>query len=124
MRKSLGGRHQLLLRRAGMDTSEYVVAIVVDPSFGEGLHALVGHMPIWVVDTPPNRAAAETYWRTHPGEPHTGITTFRVDSTKGPEEWCADILGTVIEHHDAYSHDPPVSVLEVVGAEPGTHLVA
>jgi hypothetical protein len=28
------------------------------------------------------------------------------------------ILGTVEEHHGAYSHDPPLSVLQVVGIEP------
>jgi hypothetical protein len=70
--------------------SEYAVAIVVDPIFGERLHALIARMPLWVVDTPPNRAEAEAYWRTHSGASHTdGLTTFRVDPNQGPEEWCA-----------------------------------
>ena len=44
-----------------MVVSECVVGIVVDPAFGERLHAIIGRMPVWVADTPPNRAAAETH---------------------------------------------------------------
>jgi hypothetical protein len=107
-----------------MSGSEYTVGIVVDATFGERLHALAARMPTWVADTPPNRAAAEAHWRTHPGEAHTnGITTFRVDAGLAPEEWCAGILGTVIEHHGEYSHTPPVSILEVIGAQPLEPLV-
>ncbi len=107
-----------------MSASEYVVGIVVDPRFGERLHALVARMPTWVVDTPPNRAAAEAYWRTHPGQTHTaGLTTFRVDPEQDPEEWCAGVLGPVMMHHGEYSHTPPVSTLEVFGARPLEQLV-
>jgi hypothetical protein len=107
-----------------MSGSEYTVGIVVDVIFGERLHALVARMPTWIVDTPPNRAAAEAYWRTHPGEAHTnGITAFGVDAARAPEEWCAGILGAVIEHHGEYSHNPPVSVIEVIGAQPLEPLV-
>jgi hypothetical protein len=107
-----------------MTSSKYTVGIVVDAAFGERLHALVTRMPTWIADTPPNRAAAEAHWRTHPREAHpNGITTFRVDATRPPEEWCADVLGAVIEHHGEYSHNPPVSVLEVIGAQPLEHLV-
>jgi hypothetical protein len=108
-----------------MVDSEYIVGIVVDASFGERVHTLVEHMPTWIVDTPPNRAAAEAHWRVHPGASHTaGLTTFRVNPGRGPEEWCADVLGTVIEHHGEHSHHPPVTVLEIVGARPVEHLVA
>jgi hypothetical protein len=107
-----------------MATPEYVVGIVVDPSFGERLHSVIARMPTWVVDTPANRAAAEAHWKTQAGETHTiGLTTFRVDPGQGPEEWCAEVLGLVIEHHGEYSHDPPVSVLEVIGARPVEQLV-
>jgi hypothetical protein len=108
-----------------MVAPEYVVGIVVDPSFGERLHAVAARMPTWVVDTPPNRAAAEAHWKTHAGQTHTGgLTTFRVDPDQGPEEWCAEILGVVVEHHGEYSHNPPVSVLEVIGARPVEQLVS
>ena len=107
-----------------MTGSEYAVGIVVDATFGERLHALVARMPTWVADTPPNRAAAEVHWRTHPGEAHpNGITTFRVDAARAPEEWCAGVLGAVIEHHGQYSHTPSVSILEVIGAKPLKSLV-
>lgn len=107
-----------------MTGSEYTVGIVVDATFGERLHALMARMPTWIADTPLNRAAAEAHWRTHPGEAHTnGITTFRVDAARAPEDWCAGILGAVIEHHGEHSHSPPVSVLEVIGAQPLKPLV-
>jgi hypothetical protein len=108
-----------------MTSSDYTVGIVVDATFGERLHALVARMPTWIADTPPNRMAAEAHWRTRPGEGHAnGITTFKVDIARPPEEWCAAILGAVIEHHGAYSHNPPVSVLEVIGAQPLAPLVS
>ena len=108
-----------------MSASAYVVAIVVDPGFGERLHSLTGHMPVWVVDTPTNRVAAQAYWQAHPGETHiTGVTTFRVEPVRSPEEWCTEMLGTVLEHHGEYSHNPPVSILEVFGARPVAELRA
>jgi hypothetical protein len=107
-----------------MTSSEYTVGIVVDAAFGERVHALAARMPTWIADTPPNRAAAEAHWRTHPGQTRTnGITTFKVDAAGPPEEWCAGILGAVILHHGQYSHSPPVSVLEVIGAQPLRGLV-
>ncbi len=108
-----------------MVVCEYVVAIVVDPAFGERLHALIGRMPVWVADTPPNRAAAEAHWRTRADTSDTeGLTTFLVDPDQAPEDWCAGALDAVILHHGEHSHDPPVTVLEVVGARPVQRLVA
>ena len=102
-----------------MSAVPYTVAIVVDPNFGDRLGALAGQMPVWVADTPANRAAAEAYWQMEPGRAHTtGVTTFRVDPEDAPEGWCSDVLGTVVEHHGVYSHDPPVTALEIVGARP------
>jgi hypothetical protein len=107
------------------ERSEYTVGIVVDLSYGGRLQALVGTMPMWIIDSPVNRAAAESHWRTHPGETHTsGITTFRVDPKLTPEEWCAEVLDVVLGHHGTYSHNPPVTVLEVIGARPVADLVA
>jgi hypothetical protein len=101
----------------------YTVGIVVDPAFGDHLGALAQRMPVWVVDTPANRATAEAHWRAHPGaSAATGLTTFRVDIEDRPERWCAEVLGTVVEHHGVYSHDPPVTVLLIIGARPGPDL--
>jgi hypothetical protein len=97
----------------------YTVGIVVDPAFGDRLRALADQMPVWVADTPANRAAAEAYWEKDPGRPPTaGVTIFRVAPGASPEAWCAEVLEIVLEHHGPFSHDPPVTVLTIVGAQP------
>jgi hypothetical protein len=45
----------------------------------------------------------------------TGVTIFVPDATA--EESLLSILEAVELHHGEYSHDPPVSVIEVVGAD-------
>lgn len=80
-------------------------------------------MHVWLADTRLNRAAAEAFranpLATHVGsELERGVTVFQVDPQTSPDEWCADIVSTVVEHHGMYSHDPPVSVIEVYGATP------
>jgi hypothetical protein len=108
-----------------MSASEYTVAIVVDAAFGERIHSLAHKMPVWIVDTPINRAAAESHWRQNPeNDSVNGVTTFKVDPEASPEDWCAGVLGAVIEHHGEYSHDPPVSSLEIIGAQSADSLVA
>ena len=109
-----------------MAGERYSVAIVVDPSFGERVRAVVARMPAWIVDTQVNRDVAEQVWAENHGSDATrpgGLTAFRVDSSATPEEWFAQILRTVAGHHDAYSHDPGYSSVEVFGAEPSEALV-
>ena len=101
--------------------SKNTVAIVVDPDFGERLYPLAEKMAVWVVDTPVNRAAAESHWRERPDK---SITTFKVDPDVSREHWCAGVLGTVLEHQGGYSQQPPVSSLEIVGARPAPPLLA
>jgi len=90
------------------------VTIVVDPEFGERLCAVAKETPVWIVDTPLNRAAVEVAWNPEQHLPN-GVTTFRVEPNSTPEEWCAKILGTVDLHHGEYSQDPPYAVVEVIG---------
>ena len=67
--------------------------------------------------------AAERIWAAGtPPDLDSGVTTFKVDSTRSPEEWCAAIVGTVDEHHGDFSHDPPVSELEIYGTRPTASL--
>jgi hypothetical protein len=93
----------------------YAVAIVVDPAF-ERLVAVADIMATWVADTPFNRPLAEQYWRDHPARSSAeSLTTFKVASTKSPEDWCAGVLSDVDLHHGFYSHNPPYSAVEVFG---------
>jgi hypothetical protein len=92
------------------------VAIVFDAAFGSRLFELAARMPVWIVDTPPNLAAVDQ-WRPHPAQSEAeGVTTFKVDPKETAEAWCADILYMVDLHHGEYSHDPPYSAIEVIGA--------
>ena len=55
----------------------YKVYVVVDREFGEKLSELEKGVPVWIVDTPTNKPAAQRFWNEHPDENHlTGITTF------------------------------------------------
>ena len=99
-----------------MKDSVYEVGIVVDTRFGDRIGELVRDMPIWVVDTPINRAAAEQLWRADPSRTHLqGVTTFKVDLSETPDDWCNDILQAVDLHHGDHSHDPPYSSVVVIG---------
>ena len=48
-----------------------------DPDFSSALEKLAFHTPVWMVDTPENRAAAEEAWRTAMEWPHISVTLFR-----------------------------------------------
>jgi hypothetical protein len=111
------------------DIAQYVVAIVVDPEFGERVAALLDRMPVWIADTETNRTAAARVRASRVGSgnvDHTesgALTTFTVDVERSRESWCLDILDTVAGHHDWYSHSPGYSALEVYGAAPSPQLL-
>ncbi|MGH9872858.1 MAG: hypothetical protein ACRD9S_10380 [Pyrinomonadaceae bacterium] len=102
---------------SNMVDAPYTVTIVVDPEFGDRLYAVAKETPVWIVDTPVNRAAAEVVRAQNSEQCHqSGVTTFQMERNSTPEEWCANILGAVDLHHGEYSHDPPYAVVEVIGA--------
>jgi len=95
----------------------YIVAVVLDPNFGDRLGDLSAGMPVWIVDTPVNRAAAEAIWASRPAlTQFDGVTTFRIDRGSAPEVWLAGVLPDVDLHHGEYSHVPPYAGIEVFGA--------
>jgi hypothetical protein len=50
---------------------------VFDPDFSSALEKLAFHTPVWMVDTPENRTAAEEAWRNAIEWPHIAVTLFR-----------------------------------------------
>ena len=50
-----------------------------------------------------------------PDDYDTGYTTFKVDPQGHPEDWLVSELETIDLHHGEMSHDPPYSVLNVIG---------
>ena len=94
------------------------VAIVVDRNFGERLRELSRHCHVWACKTPDNLHVAVQLWAEKSGgySFEAGVTIFNVSAEATPEAMCRDILWTVDLHHGEYSHDPPWSEIEVVGA--------
>jgi hypothetical protein len=81
------------------------VAIVLEPDYSVRLEKLAFHTPVWIVDTPPNRAAAELAWRKAVEWPHITVTLFRTN-----EEW-----KTLLRQIDLIER--AVDVVEVIGSE-------
>jgi hypothetical protein len=78
------------------------VAIVFDENYSSQLEKTAFHTPVWLIDTPENRAAAEEAWRTAIEWPHISVTLFR------PLEW--EALLQQIAMHERFD------VVEVIGA--------
>ena len=99
-----------------MSIAPYSVSVILDRSFGSQLSDLSGMGPVWIVDSPVNRAVAENLWAQFPTRSHLeGVTTFKAAETDSPEDMLIGNLGTIDLHHGSYSADPPYTVLEIVG---------
>ncbi len=99
-----------------MTNEPYKVVVVVDASFGERLLQLPEGTPVWIVDTPLNRKAAEFAWQSRASKSHLdGITTFKVQSGVSAEENLVRELDNIDLHHGWYSAPSPYTVLEVIG---------
>lgn len=55
------------------------IAVVFTPDFADSLERVAFHTPVWLVDTPANRNAAEDAWRRAVEWPHISVTLFRED---------------------------------------------
>jgi hypothetical protein len=99
-----------------MAPDPYKVIVVVDRAFGKRLDSIPRGVPVWIVDSPANRAEVEKVWREYPEPSHLrGITLFTSVEGLSEERSLLGQLDTVDLHHGEYSADPPYSVLEVVG---------
>ena len=56
----------------------YRVFVVLDRDYGERLLELARRGPVWIVDTPQNRAVAQNLWAANPNRNQLeGVTTFK-----------------------------------------------
>lgn len=95
----------------------YRIFVVLDRDYGERLSELARTGPVWIVDTPVNRATAQQVWAVYPSRSHLdGITTFKTSDDCSPEDTLINELDTIDLHHGTYSANPPYTVLEVIGA--------
>lgn len=93
----------------------YKVSVVLDKEYGERLFDLTETGPVWIVDTPRNREAAQAEWARDKSRTHlTGVTTFKSGDLSAEDAFVGN-LGTIDLHHGPYSADPPYTVLEVIG---------
>jgi hypothetical protein len=95
----------------------YAAAIVLDPFFGDRLGQLVARLDTWVVSSAVNRIAVEELRRAK-SEGGRQLTLWSGEPSLDETQRWASILFDVESHHGEFAHDPPVSVLEVFGAEP------
>ena len=99
-----------------MSDVPYRVHLVVDPHYGERIRDLPIGEPAWVVDSPDNHPVIHALWQERRTlNESTGITSFKYNPDATPDSWLISILSVVDLHHGEYSHDPPYSILDVIG---------
>jgi hypothetical protein len=92
------------------------VSVVVDPEFGFRLADQVLSGPVWILDTPVNRAAFEKHWAERKGESHLeGVTSFSGMPKASSEDLLINEMDMIDLHHGRLSSEVPYSVLEVLG---------
>jgi hypothetical protein len=97
------------------------VAIVITTDGSADPASLVRDQDVWVVHTLANRANAEAVWSTRQSSGEYSLTTFEVDEEGAPDQWVANILGTIDTHHDLsgqWSSDDVVLSVHGSGATP------
>jgi hypothetical protein len=84
------------------------VALVLVPDYRESLKKLAFRMPVWILETAENRAAAQEALRAAEEWPQIDVTIFNGAPGKR-EEWAAQV--GMIDLHVR------ISTLEVIGSE-------
>ena len=94
----------------------YRVVVVVDRNYGQRLARLADSGPVWVVDSPTNRTAAQQIWAVDPTRSHLeGVTTFKSPEERSSEDILINELDTIDLHHGTHSANTPYTVLDVIG---------
>src|SRR2546429_8130973 len=86
----------------------YKVYVVVEREFGEQLATLAPGVPVWIVNTPLNRAVAQRLWKERNQKGH-------IWNLSSVEDLLVSELDTIDLHHGPHSSNPPCTILEVLG---------
>jgi len=71
-----------------------------------------------VVDSQDNQPVIRALWDERKTTDYfVCITSFKFDSETTPEDWLISELATIDLHHGEFSHDPPYSILNVIGVK-------
>ena len=94
------------------------VAIVLDADFAGALPELAARMPVWIVDSPGNRAAIEAEWmhRRRDGAERE-LSVFRLIDGLTASDHIVALLRTIDAAHGPAAQDAPFATLFVYGAE-------
>ena len=95
------------------------IAIVLDADFGARLHELAARIPVWIVDTPGNRAAIESEWtRRRRDGAERELSVFRMIDGLSPAEHVAALVRTIDRQHGPSAQSPAFATLVVIGTAP------
>jgi hypothetical protein len=105
-----------------MSAKPAIVFIVVDRNCGALLADLPTDEPVWIVDTPTNRALTKKLWAESPNRTHlNGITLF-TSFADSAEDCVIHQLETIDLHHGIYSANPLYAGLQIIGTQPTERL--
>jgi len=97
---------------------KYIFIILIISYVSAFIKFLIAKIPILKNTKILNKVIIKELWEARADENHTeGITSFIYDEADPPEKRFMGILDSMIEHHGPYSHDPPCSKVNVIGAE-------
>lgn len=76
------------------------VALVLEPD-NQQLESMATMMPVWAVESPSNRSAAERFWSRFPSakQRDVGLTLFRTADLNARYDNFVGVLDTMEEHH-------------------------
>lgn len=133
-----GARHDIrgaIMARRQLDLSAILtnpmpidlttVAIVLDENFGAALQQLAERMPVWIVDSPGNRAAIEGEWtRRRRDGVERELSVFRLIDGLSPADHIVALLRAIDAAHGPAAQESPFTTLLVCGATPDPQLAA
>ncbi len=100
----------------GSNQKPYRIHIIMDPAYGERIRSLPPDEPAWIVDSGINRPVIRSLWQERRGMYSIeGVTSFSFDPDAQPEDWLITELPVIDMHHGEFAHDPPWSILNIVG---------
>lgn len=92
------------------------VAVIVETNAATRIRDVAARLPVWVADTPANRAATDALVQDAPRRgAGPDITLFPIDPAGVADDWVVQILGAVVQRHGALDRTPPLTALELYG---------
>lgn len=87
------------------------VALVLNPDYRDRLRDLAFRLPVWIVDTPENRAAVDDLASFALEWPHVSMTLVRASAAPAAEEWSSLVSQLELQQGRA------LEIIEVIGAK-------